>query len=385
MERRFRGDQSLWRLSRNFRQGNWDRSLIDSSINRIGQATDKTGSNEKFRLLSICVATRALHSLPHSPLESWSEQLLRRDWKSPWNSPDAHLAAMLCTCQLFDRFDAIDTTSGAKVPSLVEQLAERLLKKHIRTVHKYPLLLSYVAQQPHLDKQNRKLNTATRLSAKLHSNTMALSEYLETNSISSVSLVGNAPTLLKHKHGKKIDSGDCVIRFNNVVITPEFLDSTGQRTDVHICNPGFRSRRAGMQPTSFEPEAEIVWLSSYLPYKRPGKYWLNLAKLSENSGQRFLESAHENWLALVERCEAPPTAGLLALSALAPTDCEINAYGFSTSSAKAPPRSIKKQSANASADTNHYGDKTRKSSRHNWQAEADCLRELSQHRVNFHF
>lgn len=407
MERRFIGGQSLWRLSRQFRQGNWNRSLIDGSFSRLEQATAETKSSEKYRLLNICLATRSWQALPFSVLEDWSAQLLQRDWKSPWNSPDAHLAAMLCTCLLIvegsnghqtgsdtdtahgnDSNDAFGDTAGN---DLVNQLSLRLLQKYARTLRKYPLVLGFMAERATSADHSRKLDAAITLSQHLHSNTVSLTDYLTANAIKSISVVGNAPSLIKQREGKIIDNADCVIRFNNVVITPERAASTGQRTDIHVCNPGFRSRRAGKKLASFTPEAKTIWLSSYLPYKRPGKYWQELAKLNAETRTSYLESDHAIWLKLVQQCEAPPTAGLLALSALAATECEINAYGFSllpsinqTSNQTTNQTNPSRKNRQPINGSNHYGDKAKKSSRHNWLAESECLKKLSQHRVNMH-
>lgn len=385
MERRYTDGQSLWRLSRKFRQGNWDRCLASGTIKRVEQATDSTGSNEKFRLLNICMATMPLQSLPYSILESWSAQLLQQDWKSPWNSPDSHLAAMLCTCFLVYPCNAPDTnvensSSRERLLTLVAQLTERLLKKHQKTLQKYPLVLDFIGSEPSPAERKKKLERVIRLSSLLQCNTKNLTDYLKASSIKSVSVVGNAPTLLSRQDGKKIDSADCVVRFNNVVITPDKVGSTGQNTDIHMCNPGFSSRHTGRAFSSYKPETQTLWLSSYLPYTRPGKYWQELARLNDDAGLSFVESEHENWLTLVKQCEAPPTAGLLALKALSVTQCEINAFGFNLPSTASPSKSETTMQSSA----NHYGDRKKKSSRHNWQAEAECLRELSRHRINLH-
>src|SRR5690606_31863547 len=50
---------------------------------------------------------------------------------------------------------------------------------------------------------------------------------------STICCVGNGPSILNVEAGKKIDSYDCVIRFNNFRVR-DFEKNVGERTDVWV-------------------------------------------------------------------------------------------------------------------------------------------------------
>ena len=134
MERRLIGDRTLWRLSRKFKQGRWDRPLVDDSLSRLEQATT---SRERYRLLSICLATVSLQHLPEGILDLWSAELLQVDSSSRWNSPNSHLAALICTCLILDhtRSDK-HNFDNSSLPTEAIEIAKRLRQEHSTTLRK---------------------------------------------------------------------------------------------------------------------------------------------------------------------------------------------------------------------------------------------------------
>ncbi len=361
MERRSTGSLSIWHLSRKFQQGRWDPVFIDSTLTRIAS---ECSSQNKCKLLKFCLATTPFALLPDTIFKDWPEQLL----KKRWSAADTHLAALLCTCLLCK----VETDK-----SVAQLLAEKLYRDapH-RILGNYPTVLNFFAQLQHLAQSESTLTHSIRQSQNLNASISSLTEYLASKAIKSVAVVGNAPQLLDGKHGLEIDGADCVIRFNNIVIKPEILGSTGKKTDIRVFTPGFKFSRHHIHDDISKQSTPTAWLSGYLPYKRASKYW---RQLPASSGVTLLESEHSHWLELVQICKAPPSSGLLVLQALAATSCQINAYGFSKTTNRQNVQNV--QNNRLKLTGNHYGDNAKRSSRHNWAAESEHIQALASTRI----
>ncbi len=170
----------------------------------------------------------------------------------------------------------------------------------------------------------------------------------------TVAVVGNSPDLLGQEKGEEIDSHDLVVRFNKISAETAQQAHTGKRTDIWVMSPS----------TSIEhcpPDAKMVVVSGLHALTRPSFYWRNLPMM----GKPLAEFDASVWYELVQRFEAPPSAGTLAIAALRAgrQKMKIHHFGFTTT-----------QGIHGSSP-NHHNDQAQVSSRHNWQAEVSWLRD----------
>lgn|GEM_PF-7079308 len=170
-----------------------------------------------------------------------------------------------------------------------------------------------------------------------------------------IAVVGNSPSLLQANRGNEIDAADLVIRFNHV--KPEVNSNhTGRKTNIWVMSP---STSINLCP----PDAKAIMVSGLHPLTRPSLYWPTLA----TTNKPLCSFPASIWYELVQRFNAPPTAGTLVLATLRSMNMNlaIQCYGFSTSYTV------------LCGHKNHMSDNTPRSSRHNWLAEvkwlADCI------------
>jgi len=236
-----------------------------------------------------------------------------------------------------------------------------------RVLSRFPTLLSAV----HFDSSRfgRNLRT-TRLAKQLIRNTTDLSAHLvQDEQALKISIVGNAPTEIGKNDGQIIDNSDLVFRFNSAIISPQYSPAYGSRTDYWVVSPSYPFRKD-------EPKAENIVISGIAPFHKPSLYWQALAKLNNDSTNvRFFVFPSEIWYQLVSRLHAPPSAGLLCLATILPLQSQalsVELFGFSRY---------------RETEKNHYGDSSRRSSRHNWSEESKLINELATNaefaRLNF--
>ena len=139
-----------------------------------------------------------------------------------------------------------------------------------------------------------------------------------------------------------------------------------------MINPGYKIDKSTKIPS------KLIWVSSYYPYFKPNSYWHNIDLCGF---QEHHYSDHDHWHELVKRLNAPPSAGLLCVTNLAHTDCDLHLFGFSRLASNKK-NDICDHPTRSKSD-NHYGDNHRKSGRHNWPLESELLNEL-QSRVTFY-
>ena len=171
----------------------------------------------------------------------------------------------------------------------------------------------------------------------------------------SVAIVGNSPMLLAKTDGEEIDSHDLVIRFNNVHLNKKLKRHTGSKTNLLMLSPAAAHFMHKKQATP-------VVVSGVTPWHNNSRYWRRFAGLSKPSHH----VPEHVWHTLVKRVNAPPSSGLLALACLSKVgDIRVRPFGLTTG-----------EQFSAASQGLHYGDKSRPSSRHNWQAEAELVSEL---------
>lgn len=170
----------------------------------------------------------------------------------------------------------------------------------------------------------------------------------------TVAMVGNSPALLGQGKGGEIDSHDLIVRFNNISSDIAHVEHTGKRTDIWVMSPS--------TPIEYcPPDAKLVMVSGLHSLTRPSFYWRDLPSLGKPLGE-FDASV---WYELVQQFNAPPSAGTLAIAAFQSTTLKlhIQRFGFTTT-----------QGVHGSSP-NHHNDQAKVSSRHNWQAEVNWLRD----------
>ncbi|MBX2824273.1 MAG: glycosyltransferase family 29 protein, partial [Gammaproteobacteria bacterium] len=170
----------------------------------------------------------------------------------------------------------------------------------------------------------------------------------------TIAVVGNAVSGVGLGSGEAIDQSECVFRFNRAHTQPKFKADYGEKTDIWVVSPGFRM-------DSVNIPADIVVVSGISPFCKPTRYWQRVARLPV---KKILTFPPRVWYRLVKQLEAPPSAGLLALATLAESlddSTPVMTTGFTLSK---------------SDSANHYGDRGKRSSRHNWQREASLARSL---------
>ena len=294
--------------------------------------------------------------------------------KREWTNQDQKLANLISSCFCI-----------ANKENIISKIKSEFLSRNTQYLTRNPALLNRfhenIEPNANTTKYSQQINYQLKKDSEtanyFFNRTRSITDFIKSNpKIRSIAIVGNGPNLLEAENGEIIDSADLVIRFNNVVINEKNIKSTGRKTDIWMINPGYKIDKSSNIPSKF------VWLSSYFPFFRPNSYWHNI---NNCSFQQHLYSEHNYWYALVKRLNAPPSAGLLCVSNLACTVHDIHVFGFS-GLVRANNNYTTDRFSDRYSDTssgNHYGDKHRKSDRHNWNMESILLHEL-RNRVIFY-
>jgi len=359
---------SALKLSRSFRRGDW----TDNFRQEIKELTDTAKSNYSKQLVIRAWMANEDSLVPLAPkLEIWLTILYK---KKVWSNQDQKLISLISSC-----FCIADKNS------IISKIKPEILSRNTQILAQNPVLLVKFHDDIHSNTNikrkshevNKHFKQITDKAKHFIERTQSITQYIESNpEIKSIAIVGNGPNLLEAKNGEIIDRADLVIRFNNIVIDENNVESTGRKTDIWMINPGYKIDKSTNIPSSY------VWLSSYYPYFRPNSYWHDI------DGFNFLEHHycdHDHWHQLVKRLNAPPSAGLLCVTSLADTGCELHVFGFSGISCKHNDdiRDLSKDRYTAVNSENHYGDSHKKSDRHNWLLESVLLNELKD-RVSFY-
>jgi len=304
-------------------------------------------------------------------LEIWLSDLYV---KNIWTIQDQKLVNLISSCFCI-----------ADKQSVISKIKPEILARNTQYLAKNPALLDrlhgdigssdYTEDKTHQTKHQ--LNQISETANKFFNRTRSINDYINSNpKIQSIAIVGNGPNLLTVENGENIDNADLVIRFNNVVINENSTNNTGRKTNIWMINPGYNIDKSTNLPS------DVIWLSSYYPFFRPNSYWRDIDNC--NFKEHYY-SDHSHWHKLVKLLKAPPSAGLLCITSLVETECELHAFGFSGLGKKTssyPTDDSNAQTAN-NRQVNHYGDNHKKSDRHNWSLESAILNEL-QDRVSFH-
>jgi len=207
------------------------------------------------------------------------------------------------------------------------------------------LLLVLPDESRYRSMRNKSVALETRLST--------IDQFIEQSCSDSIAVVGNSPREMGNGYGPEIDRHELVIRFNNLTKLCDHSADYGQKTDLWIQSPAFRT-----DPAS--PVCHDIGISGQDPRLRPTRYWERLSQL-DNQLYCFPSAT---WHQLVKQLEAPPSAGLLTLATLASSEhntFRLSIYGFS-------------EIQDEPNQTNHYSDRTPRSERHNWDEEAKMIR-----------
>lgn len=175
-----------------------------------------------------------------------------------------------------------------------------------------------------------------------------------------IAVVGNGPSLIGTRAGKRIDSCDMVIRFNEVHTEEPFEIDSGRHTNLWVISPSIELGSSSIVSSD-------ICLSGPAPLMRGSNYWLKLAIHDIHS---LSVVSLNSWYSLVQKLQAPPTAGLLILDSLIRHHSGINVeiHGFTVAAIGNLIDLHEKQGQ-------HYADMHTPSERHNWQGEAALIRD----------
>ena len=142
--------------------------------------------------------------------------------------------------------------------------------------------------------------------AKQRSNREEFLKYLNRHG-DSICIVGNAATLIDSDNGNYIDNHDVVVRFNHYQSKQSDINDTGTKMNVWVCSPNVATNTKEI----LESAEWIVLTGCDIRYQLAN--WQPLIPLIE-SNKKIITVPIEIWQGLVERLNAPPSAGLLLLS-----------------------------------------------------------------------
>lgn len=342
------------RLASTFQQGNWEQDFRQD-IRSLAQ-TAKFSLSRQIVIKGWMATEETLEPLIPN-CEKWLTQLCKNKF---WTKQDQSLVNLILSCLSITNNDSILSSFYAEILSRNTKYLERN-PAFLDKLQKSCLSNEYLTNTLHHN--NKIIGDNIQKTCSFFERTRSISETIKSNSnIKSIAIVGNAPSLLKNEFGELIDDADIVIRFNNVVINKNNDINTGHKTDIWMFNPGYKLSKSQIRPSN------TIWLSSYYPFLRPNNYWQSI---NDCTFTQHHYSDHKHWYKLVNQLNAPPSAGLLCISTLADTMCKLSVYGFS-----GIPRESVSNNNNLSDSNNHYGDSSKKSSRHNWRAESLLLNQL---------
>ena len=171
--------------------------------------------------------------------------------------------------------------------------------------------------------------------------------------LSDVSVVGNSDCETSKKQGEMIDSSSVVIRFNRYSTEDRYAEDYGTKCNIWVVNPAILAELSEVDST-----ANVLILSSTLIYGLRTDMWKALPSYMDRYEIFYFEESL--YQKLVARLKAPPSAGILLLSAIYDVKGSLNhlqTFGFSHSVA-------------------HYFDRKKsRFSRHNWVGEQSILEE----------
>jgi hypothetical protein len=165
-----------------------------------------------------------------------------------------------------------------------------------------------------------------------------------------IAVLGNGALGQGSAGGKFIDSHDHVFRFNNFPSEKIYEKDYGRKTTVWVRTPSIHEvpLRDDIEP------ATIIFSSPLMLHTRNGNWKWMVAYCGRDEQLVLFDSAV--FRELVQKLNAPPSAGLLAVSNISclsddPTRLSLLGFDFNTG----------KQS--------HYFDNQKPAGRHNWPAE----------------
>ena len=318
------------RLRARFKSGDWSESLVDDARQLFKQHPDSAS------LLDYVTIEHTIEGYSHGTLE---------DILDLAKSLDNKISAKL-ECRLI----ALCLEQAYPPPEFLQSPKPR------RLLARYPSLLTSHPETKSTPEIKTKVDL-TALAKSFQQRTQLITECLtEMGDLKRICVVGNAATELGKAQQQLIDSADLVFRFNNVVIDDNYRQAYGSRTDFWVISPSFT-----VQPDRHT--ADRIVISGVAPFDKPTLYWQKLANIQ--AAQYYLFPS-KIWYSLVSQLRAPPSAGLLCLATLldwCPAATRVECYGINRSSVTAQ---------------NHYGDRNRRSTRHNWVSESTLVEELLQ-------
>jgi len=310
------------RIRAQFKRGDWPPELVARARSLLHEKTDN------ITLHCYIDVRHAIQGFDHAALEELSEIASSLEKRLSVTSL-YRLQALRIEASVFNETDlnAARLNSLKRFPSVAAQL------------------------HPHSQFKSELTALANQFMQRTHPLTESLNSRKD---IRRICVVGNAPTELGKNQQEKIDSADLVFRFNQANTSEEFRQAYGSRTDYWVISPSHP-----IEPTQLK--AKNIVVSGIAPFDKASLYWQNLANIKNVLYYTFSKSA---WYSLVAQLHAPPSAGLLCLATLMqwrPQHTTVESYGINL-------QDISVQ--------NHYADKGKRSSRHNWPAEAAIANRL---------
>ena len=233
------------------------------------------------------------------------------------------------------------------------EILEKTEKATYRRLQKYP---SWFLQSHSTDHTaTSRLSELALLANDLRSRMYDWEHYIAALPKGLIAVVGNGPYELGKAHGDEIDACAHVFRFNNAAVNSSYARDYGTRTDCWVISPAYKPKHDNLIATQMFITGLSLWC-------RPGLYWQRFARVSNACYFNFPPVA---WYQLVAELEAPPSAGLLTVFSLLNTLPEGNSvmtFGINRDEQQ--------------LGGNHYNDLSRRSSRHNWLAEATIINNL---------
>ena len=340
----------LRRLHRRFQCGDWSAELAHDCTRHMQKQPDAAG---------LCLYLDVRHCL-----DGVDESTLERIGLL---QHETGITADTLVLRLASHAHRLGQPAGPALFAYREHTRRRFRRRSVaRSLTGYPLLLASCDEPDRApyrlsSRELGLLPLAQALEARLVTWKSLLNRLLAPvpNHPVTIAVVGNAPTLLERDDGERIDSADLVIRFNRVELTPPLTRHTGSRTDLWIRTPS-------VSPDHRPTKARAIAISGSVPFVRPSRYWqtlvakeLRLPSLGKAPALSGLDA--DSWHALVATLQAPPSAGLLTIASLRRTrpSAHLEVYGFSGLA--------------GARGSNHYGDRDKASSRHDWSAETAWL------------
>lgn len=324
---------SLVAVQRSIRAGRWSPSIIESARQLLHTKTLLPTPQQWLATIDL------LHNTVGVDDTLFENLLDLARTRSLLANADVSFRLAAIANQL-GRYERATTLISAHLPGKLSKL------------YRYPRLL-LLAQQvnpaPDLDP------VAAELAMTLSDRCTLFSDWLRARKPDSIALVGNGPQTRGMALGEEIDAHKLVIRFNRADTSENFRQDIGSRSDIRVISPSYVSQ---LPADTTLPLA----VTGCLPFDRPGRYWQKLASLRQSPTVYFDPSV---WRSLVAQLHAPPSAGLLCLAELSLFRAQVGAisvYGISTG---------------ARSSRNHYSDRHRRSTRHDWDKEARLAGEYA--------